>query len=451
MGKKKPEEMAKHRELFEQGAKEKGHDPDLAVKLFDLMEKFAGYGFNKSHSAAYALISYQTAWLKAYHPTEFLAATMSSDMDDTDKVQIFCRDAQDNGVEVLPPDVNFSGYRFEPVADKHTKNGKPPRTMRYGLGAVKGTGQGAVEDILRARKEGGPFLNLFDFCRRVSKQAVNRRTIEALIKAGAFDTIEPNRAAMLASVPTAMEAAEQAARSANQASLFGDDSGDVVAGELAKVAPWDLHKKLTEEKSALGYYYSGHLFDAWRDEVRRIVPMQLVRVEPQRDLQWMCGVLASVRVMMTRRGKMVFAVLDDGTAQVEISVFNELYEKHRNRLREDQLVIVQGKVSNDDYSGGMRIVAEQLYDLQLAREARAKSLRVKLNGSADAARLRQMLNPFRAEPENGIPGVPVDIVYTKNNFLCTVRLGEEWRVRMADTLLANLNEWTKPDGVEVTY
>ena len=253
------------------------------------MEKFAGYGFNKSHSAAYALIAYQTAWLKAYHPTEFLAATLSSDMDDTDKVQIFVRDAQDNGVEVLPPDVNASGYRFEPVADKHTEQGKPPRTMRYGLGAVKGTGQGAVEEILRARQEGGPFANLFDFCRRVSKHAVNRRTIEALIKAGAFDTIEPNRAAMLASVGTAMEAAEQAARSVNQSSLFGDDSGDVVAGELTKVAPWNLHTTLTEEKTALGYYFSGHLFDAWRDEVRRIVPMQLARLEPQRDLQWMCG------------------------------------------------------------------------------------------------------------------------------------------------------------------
>lgn len=398
MGKKKPEEMAKHRELFEQGAREKGHDPDLAVKLFDLMEKFAGYGFNKSHSAAYALIAYQTAWLKAYHPTEFLAATLSSDMDDTDKVQIFVRDAQDNGVEVLPPDVNASGYRFEPVADKHTEQGKPPRTMRYGLGAVKGTGQGAVEEILRARQEGGPFANLFDFCRRVSKHAVNRRTIEALIKAGAFDTIEPNRAAMLVSVGTAMEAAEQAARSANQSSLFGDDSGDVVAGELTKVAPWNLHTTLTEEKTALGYYFSGHLFDAWRDEVRRIVPMQLARLEPQRDLQWMCGVLAGVRTMMTRRGKMVFAVLDDGTAQIEISVFNELYEKHRGRLREDQLLVVQGKVSNDEYSGGMRIVAEQLYDLQLAREARAKSLRIRLNGQADAARLRQLLNsvPGRA-------------------------------------------------------
>ncbi|MFQ1063855.1 DNA polymerase III subunit alpha [Bordetella trematum] len=451
MGKKKPEEMAKHRELFQKGAQEKGHDPDLAVKLFDLMEKFAGYGFNKSHSAAYALIAYQTAWLKAYHPAEFLAATLSSDMDDTDKVQIFCRDARDNGVDVLPPDVNESGYRFAPVEDSWTAKGKPPRTMRYGLGAVKGTGQGAVEEILRAREEGGRFANLFDFCRRVSKHAVNRRTIEALIRAGAFDTIEPNRAALLASVGTAMEAAEQAARSANQVSLFGDDSSDVVAGELAKVAPWNLHTKLTEEKAALGYFFSGHLFDSWRDEVRRIVPMPLARLEPQRDLQWMCGVLAGVRVMMTRRGKMVFAVLDDGTAQVEISVFNELYEKHRNRLKEDQLLIVQGKVSNDEYSGGMRIVAENLFDLQLAREARARALRVTLNGQADAARLRQLLNPFRAEPENGIPGVPVDIIYTKDNFRCTVRLGEEWRVRMADTLLQNLADWAKPEGVEVSY
>lgn len=451
MGKKKPEEMAKHRELFEKGAREKGHDPDLAVKLFDLMEKFAGYGFNKSHSAAYALIAYQTAWLKAYHPTEFLAATLSSDMDDTDKVQTFVRDAQANGVAVLPPDVNASGYRFEPVADEHTAKGKPPRTMRYGLGAVKGTGQGAVEEILRARAADGPFQNLFDFCRRVDKHAVNRRTIEALIRAGAFDSIEPNRAALLGSVGTAMEAAEQAARSANQVSLFGDDSSDVVASELAKVPPWNLHAKLTEEKSALGYYFSGHLFDHWRDEVRRIVPMQLARVEPQRDLQWMCGVLAGVRVMMTRRGKMVFAVLDDGTAQLEISIFNELYEKHRNRLREDQLLIVQGKVSNDDYSGGMRIVADQLYDLQLAREARARSLRVRLNGQADANRLHQMLNPFRAEPENGVPGVPVDIVYQRDDFQCTMRLGDEWRVRMADTLLDNLAAWAKPDGVEITY
>jgi DNA polymerase-3 subunit alpha len=249
----------------------------------------------------------------------------------------------------------------------------------------------------------------------------------------------------------AMEAAEQAARSANQNSLFGDDTGDVVAMELHKVAPWGLHTRLTEEKSALGYYFSGHLFDAWRDEVRRIVPSPLVRLEPMRDLQWMAGALSSVRTMMTRRGKMMFVVMDDGSAQIEVAVYAELMEKHRDRLREDQLLIVHGKVTNDEYSGGVRIVADSLYDLQLAREARARALRIRLNGQADADKLRQMLNPYRAEPDSGIPGTPVEISYMRNNFLCTVRLGEAWRVRMADTLLEQLGTWAKPDGIEVLY
>ncbi|GAB2915629.1 DNA polymerase III subunit alpha [Paralcaligenes sp. KSB-10] len=451
MGKKKAEEMAKHREIFEKGAVEKGYDAALAVKLFDLMEKFAGYGFNKSHSAAYALIAYQTAWLKAYHPTEFLAATLSSDMDDTDKVQTFWKDALANGVEVLPPDVNASPYRFEPVADRYMKDGKPPRTMRYGLGAVKGTGQGAVEEIIRAREEEGPFTSLFDFCRKVDRHTVNRRTIEALIRVGAFDQIEENRAALLATVGNAIEAAEQAERSANQVSLFADDSNDIVEGELAKVLPWDLQTRLTQEKAGLGFCFSGHLFDAWRDEVRRFAPKPLARLEASRSLQWFAGVLTSMRPKMTRRGKMLYAVLDDGSAQVEVAIFNELYEQHRQRLKEDRLIIIQGKVSNDDYSGGFRVSAESIFDLQLAREARARTLRITLNGNADAVRLRQMLNPFRAEPENGVPGVPVEILLKRHDFLCTLRLGEEWRVRMADTLFEQLNGWVEPDGVEIRY
>ncbi|MCI1227406.1 DNA polymerase III subunit alpha [Kerstersia gyiorum] len=452
MGKKKPEEMAKHRELFEKGAVEKGYDADLAVKLFDLMEKFAGYGFNKSHSAAYALISYQTAWLKHYHPAEFLAATLSSDMDDTDKVQIFVRDALDNGVKVLPPDVNASAFRFEPVEDEYTAQGKPPRTMRYGLGAVKGTGQGAVEEILRVRQS-GPFRDLFDFCRRIDRHTVNRRTIEALIRAGAFDGLDDNRAALLASVPLAMEAADQAARSADQVSLFGDDDAAiVVAGELAKVPPWDLRTRLTEEKAALGFFFSGHLFDAWRDEVRRFVPTPLTRIGPSRELQWLAGALSSVRTQLTRRGKMLFAVLDDGTAQLEVSVFNELYEQNRNRLREDQLLIVQGKVSHDDYSGGTRIVAESLFDLQAARETRAQALRLTLPADkADAAALRRVLNPFRAEPENGVPGVPVEIFYQRHDATALIRLGESWRVRMADQMFDNLAVWLGTGAVEIRY
>ncbi|MDS1142070.1 DNA polymerase III subunit alpha [Pusillimonas sp. SM2304] len=451
MGKKKAEEMAKHRAIFEKGAVEKGYDADLAVKLFDLMEKFAGYGFNKSHSAAYALIAYHTAWLKAYHPAEFLAATLSSDMDDTDKVQIFWKDCLANGVEVLPPDVNASAYRFEPVADEHMAKGRPPRTIRYGLGAVKGTGQAAVEEIIRARAEGGPFASLFDFCRRIDRHTVNRRSIEALIRAGAFDAIAENRAALLATVGNAIEAAEQAERSANQVSLFADNANDIVEGELAKVPAWDLQTRLTQEKAALGFYFSGHLFDAWRDEVRRFAPKPLARLEPSRSLQWFAGVLSSLRPKMTRRGKMLYALLDDGSAQVEVAIFNELYEQHRNRLKEDRLIIVQGKVSNDDYSGGLRVSADSVFDLQLAREAKARHLRITLNGNADAARLRQLLNPFRAEPENGVPGVPVELRLLRDDFLCTVRLGEDWRVRMADALLEQLSAWAEPEGVEINY
>ncbi|GAA4341675.1 DNA polymerase III subunit alpha [Pigmentiphaga soli] len=450
MGKKKPEEMAKHREIFQEGAEKKGYDRDLAVTLFNLMEKFAEYGFNKSHTAAYALIAYQTAWLKAHHPAEFMAATMSSDMDDTDKVQIFWADTVANDVKVLPPDVNLSGYRFEPVRDAHAEKGRPPRTIRYGLGAVKGTGQAAVEEIIRARGE-RPFTDLFDFCRRVDRHTVNRRTIEALIKAGAFDSLHPDRAALLASVGTAMDGAEQAARAASQSSLFGGDDHSDIGGELVSVPPWDKRELLGHEKSALGFYFSGHLFDAYKDEVRRFVKTPLARIQPGRDLQWMAGILAGVRTQMTRRGKMLFAVLDDGTAQLEISVFNELYEQHRARLREDSLLVVQGKVSNDEYSGGMRIVAESLFDLQMAREAHAQALRITLNGNADAERLRAVLNPFRAEPENGLPGTPVEIVYSRGDARCAVRLGEEWRVRIADTLVQQLTQWIPPGDVELAY
>ncbi|RIY40200.1 DNA polymerase III subunit alpha [Neopusillimonas maritima] len=451
MGKKKPEEMAKHREIFQKGAVEKGYDADLAVKLFDLMEKFAGYGFNKSHSAAYALIAYQTAWLKHYHPAEFLAATLSSDMDDTDKVQVFWKDALANGVTVQAPDVNTSNYRFEPVQDNWTAQLKPPRTICYGLGAVKGTGQGAVEAIIRAREDGGPFTSLFDFCRRIDRHAVNRRTIEALIRAGAFDTISANRAALLATVGNAIEAAEQAERSANQVSLFDDDSNDIVEGELAKVPPWDLQTQLTEEKAALGFFFSAHLFDAWRDEVRRFAPKPLARLEPARGLQWFAGVLSALRPRMTRRGKMLYALLDDGSAQVEVAIFNELYEQHRHRLREDQLIIVHGKVSPDEYSGGLRVSADALYDLQLARESRAQALRITLNGNADVERLKKVLNPFRAEPENGVFGVAVELQLVKHDFSCRVRLGESWRVRMADALFDQLNGWVSPDAVEIAY
>ncbi|WP_323000435.1 OB-fold nucleic acid binding domain-containing protein, partial [Castellaniella sp.] len=435
------------RVVFQEGAVKKGYDADLAAHLFDLMEKFAGYGFNKSHSAAYALISYQTAWLKRYHPAEFLAATMLSDMDDTDKIQVFWRDAVANDVTVLPPDVNASGYRFAPVADDHMAQGKPPRTIRYGLGGVKGTGQSAVEAILAARDAGGPFASLFDFCARVDRHAVNRRTIEALIRAGAFDTLEDNRAALLETLGSAIEAAEQAERNANQCSLFADESDQLVAGELARVTPWDLQTYLTEEKTALGFYFSGHLFDAWRDEIRRVAPTPLARLAPSRNPQWLAGVLAAVRPRMTRRGKMLYALLDDGTAQIEIAIFNEMYEQYRNSLKEDRPLVIQGRVSHDDYSGGLRVSADDLYDLQRIRETRARSLRLSVPDALEPAQLQELLGPWRSQES----GVPVELRLRRQDFSCLLRLGDDWRVRMDDALIAGARQWLSYDQVEVFY
>ena len=449
MGKKKAEEMAEHRGLFEKGAEKKGYDPKLAVKLFDLMEKFAGYGFNKSHSAAYALIAYQTAWLKVYHPAEFLAATLSSDMDDTDKMQIFWRDCQLNQVVVLPPDVNASNYRFEPVEDDMFAQGQAPRTIRYGLGAVKGAGQGAIEELVLARQKGGPFKSLFDFCRRVNRQMVNRRSVEAMIRAGAFDSIEVNRAALLASLSTAIEAAEQAERAASQVSLFGDDGADahdVVAKELASVPPWGLRVQLAQEKAALGFYFSGHLFDAWQKEVRQVVTRPLSRLEPSREVQWFAGAIASVRTQMTRRGKMMAVTLDDGTAQVEVALFSEQIEAHSNKLREDQLLVVAGKATFDEYSGGLRVTAESLYDLTLMRQSRARALRIHLNDNADVLTLQEILNPYRNQQ-----GLTVELDYQTQQARCTLKLGDNWRVDVPEELIARLSEWVSAQAVEVSY
>ncbi|MDD3353315.1 DNA polymerase III subunit alpha, partial [Zoogloea sp.] len=328
MGKKKPEEMAKHRETIAAGARQKGYDPALAEQLFDLMTKFAEYGFNKSHTAAYAVVTYHTAWLKAYHCAAFMAATMSSDLDNTDTIKIFYEDTIANRIVVLPPDVNQSDYRFVPTDAK---------TIRYGLGAVKGVGEPAVRAILAARESGGPFKDLFDFCCRVDKRMANRRVIEALVRAGAFDTLDPvqpaDRHKLLASVGIAIEAADQIAANALQGGLF-DIPGEVAAPmvDYVKVRPWGEREKLKEEKLAIGFFLSGHPFNAFRDEVRRFVRRTLAHVEPSRDPVTMAGVVMEVRAKMTARGKIAFVLLDDGTTPREVSVFSEIFDNNRERI-----------------------------------------------------------------------------------------------------------------------
>ncbi len=438
MGKKKPEEMAKQRTIFLQGAQGRGVSEKLAERLFDLMEKFAEYGFNKSHSAAYALVAYQTAWLKAHYAAEFLAATLSSEMADTDKVRVFFEDCRTNHIEVLPPDINLSGYRFEPVAAGQ---------IRYGLGAIKGSGEAAIAAIVAAREAAGAFTGLFDLARRVDKKAINRRVLEALVKAGAFDRLAADRARLLASVGMALEAANQAAQGSGQGGLFGEPAA-ADAEPLADVPSWSDAEKLLQEKSALGYYLSGHPFTAYAPEVRCFAKKPLAELEPGREVQTMAGIIAALRTQMTRRGKMAILLLDDDTTPLEVAIFNEQFEKYRDWLKEDALLVVEGKVSRDDYSGGLRITADQLYDLAGARNRFARELSLELNGQADAARLLKLLTDYR---QGSQAGRPVLLNYHNGSAQCQIRLGEGWQVSLQDRLLESLRGWLDNSGVTVVY
>ncbi|NMG63836.1 DNA polymerase III subunit alpha [Azoarcus indigens] len=448
MGKKKPEEMAKHRATIADGAKQKGYDPALAEQLFDLMTKFAEYGFNKSHTAAYAVVTYHTAWLKAHHCAAFMAATMSSDLDNTDTVKIFYEDTLVNKIAILPPDVNESDYRFVPVDRK---------TIRYGLGAVKGCGEPAVRAIIAARGR-KPFHDLFDFCERVDRRLVNRRVVEALIRAGAMDPLEGHkgrdRAQLMATVPLAMEAAEQAAANAMQGGLF--DMVPEAAGaavEFVSVRPWSERERLKEEKIAIGFFLSGHPFNAFKAEVRRFVRRTLAQIEPSRDLVMMAGVVMEARTKMGSRGKMTFVQLDDGTTPREIAVYSEVLEANRGKIVTDEVLVVEGKVSNDEFSGGYRIIADKLLTLGEARSRFARALNLRLNGevgeaggpAAAADRLQNLLAPFR----DGT--CPVQVRYRNAHAEADLPLGRAWRVRLEENLLDSLREWLPPNAVEIDY
>jgi DNA polymerase-3 subunit alpha len=438
MGKKKPEEMAQQREIFVAGAEKNGLARSKATQLFDLMEKFAGYGFNKSHAAAYALLAYQTAYMKAHHAAAFVAANLSAVMDDTDKVRQFHEDGVANGLAILPPEVNASEYRFVPVDAK---------TIRYGLGAVRGTGESAINAILEARS-GKPFTDLFDFCSRVDKRSVNRRVVEALVRAGAFDALESNRARLLASVGRALEAAEQAEAQASQESLFGEaEAPRGGASVYVDAPPWDMKQKLMEEKVALGFYLSGHLFRVYERELARFPRVPLAKLSPGERV-WMAGIVVAARTQMTRRGRMMVVMLDDASAQVEISVFNELFERHREKLKEDSLLVVAGKVQNDEFSGGLRVTADELMDLEALRGRYAALLKLSVNGQADARRLQQVLGPYRA---TGSGSCQVLVEYENGKAVCKLALGEAWRVRPDSQLISDLGAWLAPENVEVVY
>ncbi|WP_119718612.1 DNA polymerase III subunit alpha [Cognatilysobacter tabacisoli] len=411
MGKKKPEEMAKERAKFEAGCAERGIEARQASPIFDLMEKFAEYGFNKSHSAAYALVAYQTAWLKVHYPAEFMAAVLSSDMDNTDKVTSFLDECRVMGLTVLPPDVDASPYMFT-ATDRDT--------IRYGLGAVKGVGRGACEAIVDARRA-GPFDNLLDFCKRVDSGKLNRRALEALVQAGALDKLGRNRASLMLQLPEVLKATEQLAREreAGQSSLFG---GGLSAGGMESAAPalhidlpevdeWPLTQILNGERDTLGHYLSGHPFDPYRDEVRALVGFdlgELDRLWEQRPENARSGwrpelelVVAGLVVGLRKKGdNQMFVQIEDGRGRLECAFFAEAYTEFAQLIARDRLLVIQGGLREDSFSGGFAMRVARCWDFAQVcqRHAQRLSLRLDLRVPGTLQRIDALLDKHRPGP-----------------------------------------------------
>ncbi|MHB1200438.1 MAG: DNA polymerase III subunit alpha [Polaromonas sp.] len=434
MGKKDEKEMASQREIFRKGAALNGLTREKADEVFDLMEKFAGYGFNKSHSAAYALLAYHTAWLKVHYPAEFFAANMSVEADDTDKLKVLFGDARKMGIAFESPDINRGDYRFEPIS---------ATAVRYGLGAIKGTGQQAIAAIVAARREGGPFTSLYDFCVRVDRSRLNKRTVDALIKGGAFDNLHLNRAALLASVDRAFEFAAAAEANANQGGLFDlSDSHAASTQEpaLVEAVPFGVKQRLVHEKTAIGFYLSGHLFDEAEAEVRQFARQKIEDLIDSREPQLLAAIVSDLRVINGNRGKLVIFRLDDKTDVLEATVDEGLLNANRDLLKDDELVIVQGTLQAGNERFGRRFKVTQVWGLETARCKFGKYLRVAVNGVVpDVARLVKDFPPRREMSEQGefSRGLPVRLSLRRGGATAEIHLGDAARFFPSDAALAS--------------
>jgi len=453
MGKKDRDLMAQQRAIFVDGAADQGLRADEAESLFGLIETFAGYGFNKSHSVAYALVAYQTAWLKAHYPAEFMAAVLSADLDKTDKIANLIEDCRAMQLEVRPPDVNHSQWRFE-VEDG---------VIRYGLGAVKGVGEGAIEAILAARDKLGRFESLGALLREVELARMTRKTMETLVRAGALDSIHANRSALLQALPDAWSSAErhQADSAAGQASLFGAPAGgnQVIEDEpLPEVASWTSRQRLRAERETLGLYLSGHPMDDLVDEVGGFTTCRLGDIgnrfgdaEPSRGRRpGLPMTLAGLIVTMRRRpGKGAFVAIDDGSGRIEVAVFDRTLADCADLLVSDEIIIASGKVEIDDFNGGYRMVAEQVLSLDQARQRFARHLHVRLHPSFGPGDIDEQLAATLRPYRNG--ETPVIVDYVNGRAAATLRLGAGWRVKPCAELLAAMAGVEAVDRAELVY
>ncbi|CCN32845.1 DNA polymerase III subunit alpha [Vibrio nigripulchritudo SO65] len=447
MGKKKPEEMAKQRAVFEEGAVKNGVDGELAMKIFDLVEKFAGYGFNKSHSAAYALVSYQTLWLKTHYPAEFMAAVMTADMDNTEKVVGLVDECFRMKLKVLPPDINSGLYRF---------NVDDTGAIVYGIGAIKGVGEGPIENIIAAREEGGYFKDLFDFCARIDLKKVNKRVIEKLIYAGALDRLGPHRAAMMASLDDAVKAASQhhQAESFGQVDMFGvlTDAPEDVETKYTQVPAWPEKVWLEGERETLGLYLTGHPINTYIKELGKYTSCRLKDAQPTRRDQsvTVAGLVIAARVMTTKRGTRIgIMTLDDRSGRMEVMLFSDALERYAELLEKDKILVVSGQVSFDDFNGGLKMSAREVMDLGNAREKYARGLSVSIQEQQIDEhffeRFNQILEPHRAGT------VPVNVYYQRSDARARIALGAEWRVTPTDTLLDDLKQLLGQGQVELEF
>jgi len=443
MGKKKPEEMAKQRAAFVNGAKERNVSEKQATYIFDLIEKFAGYGFNRSHSAAYALIAYQTAWLKAHYPAAFMAAVLSADMDHTDKVVTMIAECRDMKLELLPPDVNRCEYEFVPIDDG---------TILYGLGAIKGLGQSAIDAILQTRASGGPFADLFDLCKRIDARKVNKRTLESLIKAGALDSLGTHRAALMASLAKAMAAADQHSKNNEMGQV--DIFGTVVPADhptYETVPEWSEAQRLDAERDTLGLYLTGHPIARYAEELTQFISATIAELKPTEDRTvTVAGLVVALRVMQTKRGdRMAFVTLDDRTGRLELAVFSEMFERHRDLLVKDNLLVVEGQVSVDEYTGGFKMSAEKVYNIDQARAAFSRRLVIKVDaetaGNGFMDELKQILTPASQGP------CAVWLRYHTDQAEADIVLGEEWRINPSESVLERLSRLAGERNVHLEY
>ncbi len=447
MGKKKPEEMAKQRSVFVDGAVARGVPEAQATRIFDLMEKFAGYGFNKSHSAAYALLSYQTAWLKAHHPAAFMAAGLSSDMDKTDKVVTLIDECVSMGLTVQPPDVNESEYAFRVAG---------PMSIRYGMGAIKGVGASAVEAIIEERRARGPFESLPDLCRRIDLQRVNRRVFDALIRSGSLDRIGPNRATLTAELDRAMHLGEQNSRamSVGQVDLFG-----LSAAPDSMVADWSEAQRLAGERETLGLFLSGHPITPYEPDLKFLVSARLADVGGPKPAasgdgtrSWSAGkatTVAGLVLEIRRRPNRVTLILDDRTGRLEVSLYDDIFQQHRDIIVKDAILIVDGTLRFDDFIEAWRLQAKSLMDIDRARERFARRLWLRwpeeFDGPQGMNRFEQMLEPHLRGP------CGISVAVSRPEYSGKLNLAETWSVRPTRELLDKLSTLVGRDGWYLVY